>query len=290
MRASRFLLLTTLLAALAHAADPQANPKPLHLLLTADSEGHVGPCQSCPTERGLGGLARRATLIKQQRAEHADLLLLEAGNFLAGPDTSDDNGLTYAAVYKALKYDAVNVSYRDLRFGRDAAMNSLATLPAVSANLLDAATGKALLPAFVVVEHGGQRVAVIGASELPPDMPHLKASLAGVRFGDPVEAVMAALPKAIAASDHVLLLYYGSADALSAMRSKLADKPITVLAGGTLAEGVTGTFARPAIAVEDIHGKYVARATLDGDRATIDQLSVNPHIDRDAAIDAILNP
>ena len=173
-----------------------------------------------------------------------------------------------------MKYDAVNISYRDFRFGKEAAMKSLASLPAISANLLDATSGKALLPAFVVIERGGQRVAVMGASEVPPDMPHLKAGLAGMRFGDPAEAVLAALPKAIGASDRVLLLYYGSADAITAMRSKLADKPVTVLAGGTQADGVTGTFARAAIAVEDIHGKYVARATLDGDRAAIDQLSV----------------
>lgn len=290
MRRCRSLLLTALLTTLARATGPQDDPKPLHLLLTADSEGHAGPCESCPRERGLGGLARRATLIKQQRAEHPDLLLLETGNFFAGPDTSDDDGVRYVAAYKAIQYDAVNVSYRDLRFGPEAALKALAGLPAVSANLRDAASGKAMLPAFVVIERGGQRVAVIGASELPPDMPHLKTALARVRFADPVEAVMAALPRAAAASDRVLLLYYGSTDALTAMRFKLADKPVTVLAGGTLADGLSDAFARPAIAVDDIHGKYVARATLDGDRAAVDQLSVNPHIDRDAAIDAILNP
>jgi hypothetical protein len=37
----------------------------LSLVLTADTEGQVEPCQNCPGRPSLGGLARRATLIAQ---------------------------------------------------------------------------------------------------------------------------------------------------------------------------------------------------------------------------------
>ena len=50
------------------------------LLLTADTEGHVGPCQDCPDHPGLGGLLRRATVVSDLRQKTPALLLLDAGN------------------------------------------------------------------------------------------------------------------------------------------------------------------------------------------------------------------
>ncbi len=86
------------------------------VLLTADNEGHTGPCETCPLHVGLGGLARRATLVGSEHTPGAPSpLLLDAGNFLVGTQNADSQGRVIVAAYNALAYDAVNLSYRDLR-------------------------------------------------------------------------------------------------------------------------------------------------------------------------------
>src|SRR2546423_939929 len=86
--------------------------------ITVDTEGHTQPCAVCPVHVGLGGLARRATLIASARAQDNQLLLLDAGNFLFGPDSTDSGGRVMVGAYAALGYTTVNLSYRDFRFGR----------------------------------------------------------------------------------------------------------------------------------------------------------------------------
>src|SRR5690348_5919892 len=84
----------------------------VHLVFTADTQGHVGPCQSCPGEKGLGGLARRATLLAELRRREQPLLLVDAGNAFFGDQSLSSGGKVIAAAYDALHYDAVNISYR----------------------------------------------------------------------------------------------------------------------------------------------------------------------------------
>src|SRR2546421_6249869 len=73
-----------------------------HLIFTADTQGHVGPCQSCPGEAGLGGLARRATLITELRKREQPLLLLDTGNAFFGDQSLSSGGKVIAAAYDAL--------------------------------------------------------------------------------------------------------------------------------------------------------------------------------------------
>ena len=85
----------------------------ISLVLTADTEGQVEPCRDCPGQPGLGGLARRATLIAQLRQAYPSLLLVDAGNALFGAESLESQGRVIMAAYQALGYDAINLSYRD---------------------------------------------------------------------------------------------------------------------------------------------------------------------------------
>src|SRR5262245_54457052 len=68
-------------------ADPQ--PKPiLTILYTAESHAGLLPC-NCPLEP-LGGVARRATLIKRYR-ERGPVLLLDGGGWAAGGLYDEDS-------------------------------------------------------------------------------------------------------------------------------------------------------------------------------------------------------
>ncbi len=63
------------LTAAARAAGGAAAPV---VLMTADGEGHVQACATCPTPRGLGGLDRRATALAAARRDTGAALLLDA--------------------------------------------------------------------------------------------------------------------------------------------------------------------------------------------------------------------
>jgi len=82
----------------------------IDILLTADAEGHVSPCSTCPMHHGLGGLERRATVLNTLRAKTSLTLLIDAGNWLVGADSIDSKGQIIVTAYNALRYDAVHLT------------------------------------------------------------------------------------------------------------------------------------------------------------------------------------
>src|SRR6478672_4292751 len=113
--------------------------EPATFLLTADTQGHVEPVYGGPSLELMGGLSRRATVLANLRKQAPNALLIDAGNSLFGADSAGSGGGVIIAGYNALGYDAVNLSYRDFRAGKEATLNALkaATFPILSANLLD---------------------------------------------------------------------------------------------------------------------------------------------------------
>src|SRR5438067_1065441 len=77
------------------------------LLLSADAEGHVTACSACPNHQGFGGLERRATVITGIRAKES-LLLVDAGNWLAGTESIGSHGQIIVAAYDDMAYDVVH--------------------------------------------------------------------------------------------------------------------------------------------------------------------------------------
>jgi 2',3'-cyclic-nucleotide 2'-phosphodiesterase (5'-nucleotidase family) len=113
-------LLFRLAAASCSLAGPDAP-----IALTSDTEGQVGPCRDCPAAQELGGLPRRAALLFRLRKEDPSLLLIDAGNFLIGVESVASGGRVMVAAYNALGYDAVNLSYRDFRLGKEETLGAL---------------------------------------------------------------------------------------------------------------------------------------------------------------------
>src|SRR3954454_6453236 len=95
--AAASLLLILSFASMAFAAETD-----VALVATADTEGHVGPCQMCPVHAGRGGLARRATALAQLRARHPALLLVDAGDALIGDQSLPSGGAIMVDVYTRL--------------------------------------------------------------------------------------------------------------------------------------------------------------------------------------------
>lgn len=263
------------------------------LVATADTEGHVTPCKNCPNDTGLGGLARRGTLLGTMRGG-GPILLLDAGNVLFGDDSVASAGKVMVAGYEAVGYDAINISYRDFRMGKAAtiALMKDAKFSAVSANLLDAESGAPLFAPFVVKEIGGTKVAVIGVCEPPAGMqflPHLKEQLAGVRIQPPAEALAAVLPKAKAEAQRVVLLYYGTSEALRAIRTKFGGDLAVTLVGGTRPAALPTD--APLVVGTAEHGKSLAVVTVDdAGKAHAAAVKVEPDVPADPKVNDAIAP
>jgi 2',3'-cyclic-nucleotide 2'-phosphodiesterase (5'-nucleotidase family) len=263
------------------------------LLLSADTEGQITPCQSCSIQTAPGGMARRATLVGERRKNDPSLLLVDAGNAFLGADSMASSGGVIVAAYNELNYDAVNLSYRDFRLGKAQALKLIrdARFGVVSCNLLDESTGQLIAKPYVVRQAGGERVAIIGVTERPEArdvLPHLQQQLAGIRVQPPIEALSAWLPKARGEAGRVVLLFYGSAIGLDAVRQKFGGDLAAILVGGIPSETLPRD-SRPPIVGTAEHGRRLAALRLFGDgRAETRQIEVAPSIRSDPRMEGIL--
>ncbi len=163
------------------AAAQAARTAQLTILHTNDTHGHLLPfsypdsaasgreLQGLRTYKDIGGIARRATLVKRIRAEQkargVETWLVDAGDYSDGtPFSTEYHGEADVAAMNATGYDLATL-------GNHETNNSLAQLrrliaetkfPLVCANAIDRATGKPLLPPFVLRKVGPLRVAIFG--------------------------------------------------------------------------------------------------------------------------------
>lgn len=259
------------------------------VLATADTEGHLSPCRSCPVGVGLGGMARRAALLAKARAQDPELLLVDAGNFLFGPESNDSRGAVMVAAYNAIHYDAVNLSYRDFRLGKDRTLELLreAKFDVVSANLLDEKTGNPLFRPYIVRRVGsGRRVGFLGLNDPPmgwEQLPELVRQLAGVRVVSSETALAAWLPQVAAQCDQVILLYYGSAAGLARIRAQAGQQVCTVIAGGAM------DVEDRSVAIPRPHGKSLVELSFtDGSAPSLKDRPVTPDVTADGAMQHLL--
>lgn len=240
------------------------------LLVTADTEGHVGPCRQCPLHPGFGGLARRATAIKTAGTGTPPSLLIDVGNCLFGEDSLDSDGKVMIAAYDALNYDAVNLSYRDFRSGKNRTLELIksAGTAFISANLLDGATGQLLAKPYVIRKSAGCKVALIGLTRPPAaaaSLPHLKRQLGGITVRNSIESLAEWLPKAKAESDRVVLMYYGSAAGLQEIRTQFGSELSAIAVGGFKIDSLPAG-GKPVLIAAEEHGKSLAAVNLSGSR------------------------
>jgi 2',3'-cyclic-nucleotide 2'-phosphodiesterase (5'-nucleotidase family) len=142
-----------------------AAPNPnLIIVGSASIEGEITSC-GC-VKRDLGGFARKATLIKQER-EDGPVLLLDAGDFGADRGFVPQEKTAFIFDLMArLGYDAVTPGEREMVPGLDALKQMYAAHPevnVVSANLMDT-SGKRIWPEYVIVEKGGVKIGVTGVT------------------------------------------------------------------------------------------------------------------------------
>ncbi|MFH1007679.1 MAG: metallophosphatase [Candidatus Latescibacterota bacterium] len=175
------------------------------VIYTSCNNGMLEAC-ACPGNP-RGGLARRAQLIRDIRAEVGEVLLLDSGDVVSPlhRPAKDEMVLT---IYGLLNYDGIAIGDQEFGEGRDSFSERIARpgLPWISATLRDAETEKGMAPPYLIKTVSSIRVAVIGLIDrsafefMDPDR------IQGITVADPVETMRLHLPELRKHADLVVVL------------------------------------------------------------------------------------
>jgi len=175
-------------AACASLASAQAQaPQPIHLVFlhTNDIHGQVQTrkatwlSKESPPE--IGGLARLAATIAEQRAAEPGAIVVDAGDWYQGtPEGALDRGLSFVQALALIGFDAMCVGNHEFDHGiANVARIVLATkVPAILANVRSAPEGERTPWAkpWIIVERAGVRVALVGLlTTATPEITHVES-------------------------------------------------------------------------------------------------------------------
>jgi 2',3'-cyclic-nucleotide 2'-phosphodiesterase/3'-nucleotidase len=110
-------------------------------------------------------VARRATVINQEKAKSPNVLVLDAGNALYGqPIALQTQGKAIVDAMNKLGYQAMALGDSDFRYGTTVLQERMkeATFPFLSANVVISSTGKLLAKPYIIVTVGGRKIGLIG--------------------------------------------------------------------------------------------------------------------------------
>ena len=153
----------------------------------------------------MGGLARRATKVRQERDASENVLLLDGGNALFGNRLAQETqGRVIVEAMNLLGYDAMVLGNQDFRLGLDVLRQRMeeAEFPILSANVVMVGTDQSLAAPYVIKEIGDHKAAIIGLTNQEA------ASAAGgaIVVLDPLEALQDYMAQVSKEADVVIVL------------------------------------------------------------------------------------
>jgi hypothetical protein len=162
--------------------------KEIAIIYSGQTHGMIYPC-SCPLDPE-GGVARRATVIKQIRKAYPDNLVLDAGDFFAGglmdeytqnTELDSQRSLVNLKAMEAMQYDAAAIGDNEFNFGADFFLQNAGKtkLALLSCNLK---SDKAL--PYIIKEVAGVKIGVIAVISASA-----KIKSGSLEFTDPKRAV-----------------------------------------------------------------------------------------------------
>ena len=220
------------------------------LLSTTDSHGHIMPWDYYTNRPADLGLAKIATLVKEQRAEAPDALLLDCG------DTTEGTPLAYLfgaketalpnpeiAVFNAMRYDAMAVGNHEFNFGEESMWKAKreSHFPWLAANIKQAyASGVAYIEPYIIRNDEGVRVGIVGF--VTPGIPRweIPAHYKGYEFQPIVDSAKAVIPEVRKQADLVVVIMHSGLDRDSKSGKAPADEGLNENAAWELAEQVPG--------------------------------------------------
>ena len=191
----------------------------LPIYFTCDTRGRLEPC-GC-FEGQFGGLTRLKTVLDDDAPENA--LRVDIGDSIAGHEDYDFIEYRYLLrAFAAMKFDALNIGYREARLTASQLQEIKKTAPVaiLSANLFDKASGKPIFDSFKIVERGDFRIAVIGVVDPRGLGDELGAGLA---VGDMDSAITRALVEVRGKADVVVLLAFADEETLARLAQQFYE-------------------------------------------------------------------
>lgn len=139
----------------------------LVILHTNDTHSNIDPFPDNHGKYpGMGGVARRATLVEQIRAEEEHVLLLDCGDIFQGtPYFNKFKGVLEMKVLSEMKYDAATLGNHDFDIGLDGFKEAKqhATFPFVNANYdLSGTSLRDEVKQHVVIRKGKLNIGIFG--------------------------------------------------------------------------------------------------------------------------------
>jgi len=267
--------------------------KDVTLIFTGETHAMLYQC-SCPVERD-GGIARRATLIKQLKKKYPGALVLDSGGFFAGgvldeytqnAELDTQRTLVNLKAMELMGYDAVAIGDEELNFGIDFLKDNVnkTKLSFVSSNLqVDNS-----LP-YIIKEVNGVKVGITALTTLSA-----MSKAGGLKFVDPKHALKLIVPqmRKNGANIIVVLSHLGESEDLNLLNEvKGVDVLIT---GHSTGKGdVSSKIGDTIILRPSWQGRKLARATLNIKDNKIlnykaESLRLSDKVADDQAIQAIL--
>jgi 2',3'-cyclic-nucleotide 2'-phosphodiesterase (5'-nucleotidase family) len=165
---STLLAAAIFLATFPAYAEKQA-PADLVIVYTGDGRGNIEPTGCCYK---IGGMARRATRIREIREKHPNVLVVDVGNFFGMKRREKFPSLRAEHVHRALSiidYDVLNVADTEMSGGKpfEKFFRSDPILPLTSLNVTPLEAGPKEWPLFRLLKAGNLQVAFIGIADWP---------------------------------------------------------------------------------------------------------------------------
>jgi len=139
----------------------------LVILYTNDVHSNIEPAAS-GENAGIGGYQRIANYVDHVRADHKNVLLLDAGDYNQGtPYYTLFKGEVEVKIMNALKYDAATIGNHEFDDGQHALAERLkyANYQTLCSNYdFSKSPLDGMVKPYIVIEKGGKRIGIIGAT------------------------------------------------------------------------------------------------------------------------------
>lgn len=205
---------------LGFALDPSERWLRVTILHTNDTHGHLlpfsypegiaseSPASQMSYKQNIGGIARRATLIKQLRQSlHGQTLVIDAGDYMDGtPFSLEFLGEADVACMNAVGYDFATLGNHEFsnRLTQIKKLLDMGQFTPVLANARLRQNGQPLCPPYVIVERFGLKIALFGL--IVRDTQNYRGAREGVDILDPFETARQVVPQLRAQADLVILI------------------------------------------------------------------------------------
>lgn len=194
----------------------------LVIMETSDIHGNVLPQNYGTNEKAELGLAKIATLIKQEQAKNEHTIMIDNGDLIQGTP------LTYhyarsqhtlpnpmVSILNELNYDASVIGNHEFNYGLHLLNKAVeeSTQPWLSANIVDAKTGEPYFgkPYLIKTFKNGPRIGILGLTTKYIPNWEKEVHIRGLRFEDVVETAKKWIPilKKEEKVDFLIVSYHG---------------------------------------------------------------------------------